>query len=185
MGQAGADGRMTRLEVVSYLASPNSSGTSGPSPPRLRRFRRETTVFRRLGTPAGCGYSSHPSPELGFSNAEPCSPGGGPDRRGSSAGAVSDLRWRRAWSMPPAIAGYLVRQSGPNTPSKPQDGSGAATSGVSTVAVTWSTSESEPAAGVSSSSSLSRSSLCQARPHPPAFSNWRGLRSWSCVMRVR
>src|ERR1700730_7567782 len=76
--------------------------------------------------------SVHPSPELRFSNADPCSSSGGPDRRGSSAGAVGDVRLR-ARSTPPAIAGYLVRQSGPNTLSKPQDRSGAATSGAWTV----------------------------------------------------
>src|SRR6202023_1209442 len=96
-------------------------------------FRRETTVFCRLVALSRCWFTSHPSPELRFSNADPCSSSGGPDRRGSSAGAVGDVRLR-ARSIPPAIAGYLVRQSGPNTLSKPQDGSGAATSGVWTVA---------------------------------------------------
>jgi hypothetical protein len=82
------------LTVVSYFARPDGFGSLGftEATPGLRFFRRETTVFRRLGAPPGCRFFSHPSPELRFSNADPCSPGGGPDQRGSSAGAVSEVR---------------------------------------------------------------------------------------------
>jgi hypothetical protein len=80
--------------VVSYFARPDGFASLGSTevPPGLRFFRRETTVLRRLGAPPGCWFFSHPSAELRLSNADPCSPAGGPDRRGSSAGAVGDVR---------------------------------------------------------------------------------------------
>jgi hypothetical protein len=179
------------LTVVSYFARPDSDGSLGSTaaPSGWRFFGRETAAFRRLVPLPGRGFTGHPSLELPFSNADPCSPSGGPDRRGSSAGALGDVRLRRALSTPPAIEGYLVRQPGPNTLSKPQDGSGAATSGVWTVAASWSRSETARWAGVRSKSSpSSRFSRClsvfQARSRRPASSSCRVPCSLPCFMRA-